>query len=284
MNKLAVSAAALAVMTLAPASAEAGPRVDRHSTTDPPSAARTEATAATATFTVASFNVAGAKRIKGRSTTRSGALAFLRKHQVTLAGLQELQGRTLRTFVRNADGRWRLVGAPARRGTGRDLRNAVAFRPSHFALVQRRYLPITSYGGKRVNVPQVQLRVRATGQLLWLLNTHHPAYARQATWRAESLRRALRRIESLRSSGQTVLFTGDMNATRAFFCRATRSAVLHSASGGSTGQPCRYPRRNGIDWVLGTGDVRFAAWRKDGSTRSRRVSDHPIVVARATLS
>ena len=223
--------------------------------------------------------MAGAKRIKGRSTTRSGALAFLRKHQVTLAGLQELQGRTLRTFVRKADGRWRLVGAPARRGQGRDLQNAVAFRPDLYALVQRRHLPITSYGGRRVNVPQVQLRVKATGQLFWVLNTHHPAYAKQAKWRAESLRRALARIQRLRSNGQTVLFTGDMNATRAFFCRATRSGVLHSASGGSTGQPCRYPRRNGIDWVLGTSDVQFSAWRKDGSTRPRRVSDHPIVTA-----
>ena len=80
-----------------------------------------------------------------------------------------------------------------------------------------------------------------------------------------------------------MLFTGDMNAKREFFCKATRSGVLHSASGGSTGKRCRYPSRNGIDWILGTRDVRFRKWRADTSTRKRGVSDHPIVVARATL-
>jgi endonuclease/exonuclease/phosphatase family metal-dependent hydrolase len=276
VHKLFISAIALTTaVTLAP-SAEAAPAAPERREAGHERAAA----AAGGGFTVASFNVAGAKRIKGRSTTRSGALAFLRKHRVTVAGLQELQGRTLRTFARRAEGHWRIVGAPGRRG----LRSAVVFRPSHFALLQRRHLTITSYGGRRVNVPQVQLRERATGQQFWLLNTHHPAYRKQARWRLESLRRALVRIDRLRDAGHTVLFTGDMNATRGFFCRATRSGMLHSASGGSVGTPCRYPARNGIDWVLGTRDVAFSGWRKDGTTRSRRVSDHPIVVARASLS
>ena len=35
--------------------------------------------------------------------------------------------------------------------------------------------------------------------------------------------------------------------------------------------------------VLGTRDVRFRKWRADTSTRKRGISDHPIVVAQATL-
>jgi len=70
-----------------------------------------------------------------------------------------------------------------------------------------------------------------------------------------------------------VLFTGDMNAKQDFFCRATRSGMLHSASGGSSGRKCRYPSANGIDWVLGTRDVRFSAWQADKTTRQLRAYD-----------
>ena len=94
-----------------------------------------------------------------------------------------------------------------------------------------------------------------------MLNTHNPAdtHGNAGRWRAESVRRELKRIHQLRSNGATVLFTGDMNAKQDFFCRATRSGMLHSASGGSSGKKCRYPSANGIDWVLGTRDVRFSA-------------------------
>ncbi|MET0999145.1 MAG: endonuclease/exonuclease/phosphatase family protein [Marmoricola sp.] len=242
-------------------------------------------------FNVASFNVRGNSHTNGRGGQRSGtarmkgAVSFLGKHQVTLAGLQELEPKQASAFVRQTQGRWGLVGAPSRSGRSTDTRNSVAYYKARFALVRHTYVPITYLRGKRVNVPLVQLKSKRNGKVFWVLNTHNAAGKRGAArkWRASSVRRQLQHIQRLRSQGQTVLFTGDMNAKRPFFCTATRSGVLHSASGGSVGTPCRYPGANGIDWVLGTRDVQFRNWRSDKTTRSRGISDHPIVVAQATL-
>jgi len=245
----------------------------------------------TVSFNLATFNVVGASHSRGRGGYRSGTarmksdIAYLRKHHVRLAGMQELEGKQASAFLKRTKGKWGLVGAPSRSGKTTDTRNAVVYRKSDFSLVKKSYLAITYFYGKRVNIPLVQLRAKKTGMAFWVLNTHNPAdvHGNAAKWRAESVRRELKRIQSLRSKGATVLFTGDMNAKQEFFCRATRSGTLHSASGGSTGKKCRYPSANGIDWVLGTRDVRFSHWNADTSTRSRGVSDHPIVTARTTL-
>ncbi len=293
MKKLAPRAAvpllAFAV-SLAPASVGAATAPQSSST-----ASQTQSRAATAraaeAFNVATFNVVGNSHTNGRGGLRSGtarmkgAIAYLGKHQVTLAGLQELEPKQAVAFLKQTKGQWGLVGAPSRSGKSTDTRNSVAYYKARFSLVKRTYVPITYFRGKRVNIPLVQLKSKRNGKVFWLLNTHNPAdkHGSARKWRAVSVRRQMQHIQRLRSQGQTVLFTGDMNAKRPFFCTATRSGVLHSASGGSVGTPCRHPRANGIDWVLGTRDVQFRNWRSDKTTRSRGVSDHPIVVAQATL-
>jgi hypothetical protein len=282
----ALAPALAAAVTLTPAAAGAS-LLPSGSPAEPPAARPT-----TDVFNVATFNVVGNSHSRGRGGYRSGAarmktdVSYLRKHDVRLAGMQELEGKQAAAFKKQTKGRWGLVGAPSRSGRTTDTRNAVVYRKSDFSLLDHGYVPITYFYGKRVNIPLVQLRSRSNGKVFWVLNTHNPAdtHGNASRWRAESVRRELKRIHQLRSSGQTVIFTGDMNAKKDFFCRATRSGTLHSASGGSTGKKCRYPSANGIDWVLGTRDVRFSNWRADTTTRNRGISDHPIVVAQATLS
>ena len=289
-TRLAVPALA-ATVTLAPASVGAAP-IPLPSG-DSGSAPQQAASApSSSSFNVATFNVLGGGHTKGRGGMRSGtarmkgAISYLRKHDVLVAGFQELEGKQAASLRKRTKNRWVVVGAPSRNGKKIDTRNSIGYRKSSFTMVHRTYLPITYFRGNRVNIPLVKLKARHTGATFWVLNTHNPADVRgnAGKWRAESVRRQLKRIHKLRRNGQTVIFTGDMNAKRDFFCRVTRSGKLHSASGGSTGKKCRYPKRNGIDWILGTRDVGFARWRSDTSTRSRGVSDHPIVVARATVS
>ncbi len=293
MKKLFPRAAAPALavaVSLAPAAAGAAAPHSAHTASLPQASAASAP--ATDAFNVASFNVRGNSHTNRRGGSRSGtarmkgAISYLSKHQVTLAGLQEFEPKQASAFLRQTRGKWAIVGAPSRSGKSTDTRNSVAYYKARFELVQRTYVPITYLRGKRVNVPLVQLRSKANGQVFWVLNTHNAAGKHGAArkWRAVSVRRQMNRIQQLRSQGQTVLFTGDMNAKRPFFCKATASGVLHSASGGSVGKPCRYPGANGIDWVLGTRDVQFSNWRSDKTTRSRGISDHPIVVARATLT
>jgi hypothetical protein len=243
-------------------------------------------------FNVATFNVLGGGHTDGRGGMRSGTarmkgtMAMLRNHSVTLVGFQELEPRQATSFRKRTKGKWGLVSAPARNGKRTDTRNSIAYAKKDFTLVKRTSIPMRYFKGNRVNIPLVKLRSRTNGKAFWMLNTHNPAntHGNAARWRAASVRMELKKIHQLRSKGQTVFFTGDMNAKQEFFCKATRSGKLHSASGGSSGKKCRYPSRNGIDWVLGTRDVRFSKWRTDTSTRSRGISDHPIVVARAQIS
>jgi hypothetical protein len=280
--------ALVAVVSLAPATA--GASIGPIGTPGQPPTPR-PAKSATVSFNVATFNVVGGSHSRGRGGYRSGTarmkdqIAYLRKHHVRLAGMQELETKQASVFLKRTKGNWGMVGAPTRSGKSRDTRNAVVYVKRDFSVLKKSYIPITYFYGKRVNIPLVQLRAKSNGKTFWVLNTHNPAdvHGNAARWRAESVRRELKRINALRSKGATVLFTGDMNAKQEFFCRATRSGKLHSASGGSTGKKCRYPSGNGIDWILGTRDVRFKNWNADKSTRGRGVSDHPIVTARATL-
>lgn len=292
MKKLALRAAtpvlAASVTLLPPAAAAAGAAVLPPGVGGSPQPRATAASSVA--FNVATFNVQGGSHTAahGRASGTSrmkGDVSYLRKHQVRLVGFQELEGSQATSFRKRMHGRWALVGAPSRSGRSTDNRNAVAYRKASFTLEKKTSVPMWYFHGNRVNVPLVQLRSRSTGKVFWILNTHNPAdvHGPAGKWRAKSLKRELKAIHRLRADGETVLFTGDMNDKQPFFCPATRSGMLHAASGGSHGKKCRYPSRNGIDWVLGTRDVRFSKWRADDSTRSRGLSDHPIVVARATL-
>ncbi len=293
MTKLSRRAAAVALavaVSLAPASAGADTPPQK---TEPAAVPHKGTVPAPSpdSFNVATFNMLGGSHTNGRGGFRSGssrmkgATGYLKKHSVVLAGLQELEPKQASEFLKRTRGKWTLVGAPSRSGKSTDTRNAVVFLKRRFTLLKRSYVPIRYFHGKRVNVPLVKLKSKKNGRVVWVLNTHNPAdmSGSNRRWRAVSVGRQLKRIERLHSRGKTVLYTGDMNAKQEFFCRATKSGTLRSASGGSAGKRCRYPKANGIDWVLGTKDVRFARWRSDKSTRSRGISDHPIVVAEATI-
>ena len=244
------------------------------------------------TFNVATFNMLGNSHTNGRGGFRSGAsrmkgaTSYLKKHNVALVGLQELEKKQASEFLKRTRGKWGLIGAPSRSGKSNDPRNSIAYQKSRFTVLRTAYVPIRYFQGKRVNVPLVKLRSRKNRKIVWVLNTHNPAdlHGSARKWRAISVKRQLNAIHRIKSNGKSVIYTGDMNAKQEFFCRVARSGVLHSASGGSASKKrCRYPKANGIDWVLGTRDVQFGKWRSDKSTRSKGISDHPIVVAEATL-
>ncbi len=286
MKKLALLAAAPALavtVSLAPASTGAAPLPD----TDSDAAGEPRADA----FNLATFNAVGGSHTDGRGGMRSGssrmkgAVSYLRRHKVSLAGLQELEPSQASAFRKQPDGRWGLVGAPSRSGKSTDTRNSVAYKKSRFSVVKKRYVPITYFHGKRVNIPLVALKSKRNGKVFWILNTHNPAdtHGSAHKWRAESVRRELKKIKR-------PPFPGAHGAVhRRHECEAGvllhRDQVRPAALGlrRSVGKPCRYPRANGIDWLLGTRDVRFRNWSADKSTRSRGVSDHPFVVAGATL-
>ena len=238
-------------------------------------------------FRIATFNVLGGSHRSGRSTTirTARATAYLNKHDVGVVGFQELEGKQYLALKRQTGDAWGVVGAEKRSGKGTDWRNSIAYRTSRFSLVSASHLAIAYYHGAQVKVPVATLRSRATGRTFTVINTHNPAngHARAQHYRNVDARRQVALVDRLRSQGRTVFVTGDMNERSTYFCKMTRSGQMHAASGGTTGRPCRAPKVNGVDWIFGSRDVTFSNWTSDSSTRKQNVSDHPIVVADASL-
>lgn len=240
-------------------------------------------------FRMATFNVLGGSHSRGRGRTvaarSSAAVGYLDKHGVSVAGLQELEGKQYSAFLRAGKGKWVLAGAPSRSGKSVDPRNSIAYRKSGFTQVYRTSLAIPYFHGKRVNIPVVKLRSRATGSTFVMINTHNAAnkHGSAQRFRNEATRRQVALVKRLRAQGETVFVTGDMNEKKPYFCKMTRSGEMKAASGGSRGPRCSSPRVNGIDWIFGSRNVTFSNWTSDRSTRSAGVSDHPVVVAQVTL-
>ena len=127
-------------------------------------------------FNLATFNVVGASHGRGGrravNARMKNDVAYLRKHHVRLAGMQELEGKQASAFLKRTKGKWALVGAPSRSGRTTDTRNAVVYRKSDFSLVKKTHVPITYFYGKRVNIPLVRAAVEEDRHDL--LGAQHP--------------------------------------------------------------------------------------------------------------
>lgn len=237
-------------------------------------------------FTVASLNTLGASHTgahgnkhgwaSGRVRT-ARAVRLLAAHGVDVVGLQEFQQPQARRFGQLAGSRYALFHAPG------DTENSVAWRRDRFALVSGHTLAIPYFNGHQRRMPVVRLRVRATGQELYVVSVHNPAdtrrYRHQQRWRTIATGREIALVHRLGATGLPVLVTGDMNERSHYFCRLTGATDMHSAFGGSQGSPCRPPGYHGIDWIFGNKLAQFGAPVVDRSAAVRRTTDHPMVLA-----
>lgn len=251
--------------------------------------ARTGATGASAPepFRVASFNVLG--NVHTEPGTRSGwrtgvvrvrmGLRHLNALHIDLVGLQEFEPKQAVAFRAAAGAQWATWSG------SRDTGNSVAWRTRTFEFVSGHTFPIRYFAGTVRHVPVVLLRLKATGQEMWIVNVHNPAsiskFGDQSHWRQVDVISERKLLTHLAGTGTPVLFTGDMNDTAAFYYPVTANRVLHAAADVASGDGhcVVFP---GIDWVLGSKTVRFSGWTVDRSVTGT-VTDHPIVYADATL-
>ena len=238
-------------------------------------------------FTVATFNALGSSHTDGRRPQRRGyahstarirrALTAFDQYGLDVIGLQEFQGPQNRAFKDAAGGSYAVHVQGA---------NAVAWRASRFELVATSTLSVPYFGGAPTAMPVVLLRDRTTAQEALFISVHNPADARgnAQKWRDAAVARELEYVRYARSipAPIPVFLLGDMNDRERFFCPITATGDLHSASGGSnTPGRCTHPTFRGVDWVTGSTGVRFSQFRVDTSVVRRRISDHPLVMARA---
>lgn len=241
-------------------------------------------------FVVSSFNVLGNNHTlngaRGRQpgTTRiRWAADLLESQQVSVAGLQEFQAPQLKAFRRAAPHYAMYPGA----SLGHRLtQNSIIWDKNVWSRERVGTTPIPYFRGTLVPMPHVLLRHRITGQQVWFMNYHNPAQVNgpAGQWRREATSIEADLANELMASAPVVM-TGDFNAREEFFCQISREAALHSSDGGyrSDGE-CRPPAEPVVDWILGSPKVAFTDATIDRRARVKKISDHAMIRATATIT
>jgi hypothetical protein len=238
------------------------------------------------TFTISSFNILGSSHTgkKGAAAgparaARAGSL--VRRKGVSVVGLQELQDNQRGAFLSNAG----MVAYPSHGGL--DGENSIAWDPDEWELVEGRLVGIPYFFGKPRNMPNVLLRNRATNRLAWFTNYHNPADVfgcKCGGHRVAATNREISLVKALTADGTPAFTTGDMNDRGSYACRYVASG-LHSADGVTGAGGCHLPGNEWIDWIWGSSQVTFTNYSRDYSPRNGpKISDHPIITARATIA
>jgi endonuclease/exonuclease/phosphatase family metal-dependent hydrolase len=245
-------------------------------------------------FTIGTFNVLGhSHTVPGgnrpgyaSSRKRMGlALDALYSRGVDIVGLQEFQAAQFNNFRKRAGGTWDVWPGMAVGHNG--VENSVAWRRDQFEAVEKHTIGIPYFGGRHKQMPYVQLRHRASGQLLWVANFHNPASTR-GFGGSHKFRRAATKIQiglanTLDDAGHPVFLTGDFNERAEYFCPLTANTALKAANGGSTGSSCSPPPKMQVDWIFGPDQVTFGGYDVVDGRTVDRASDHPLVVAGVTV-
>ncbi|MCB0896907.1 MAG: endonuclease/exonuclease/phosphatase family protein [Nocardioides sp.] len=246
--------------------------------------------APTTTFRVASINALGDShtrpggnkpRFAPSATRTRGLVSILAGQQVDVVGLQEFEVPQRAYFQRIAPA-WDVFTGSER---GHD---SIAYRTDVWEYVAGGTGTIPYFHGNPAPMPWVTLRHRETGREISFISIHNPtSNARRgnnAASRAEATRREIAAVRSLADNGNPVLLLGDFNERGEAFCMVTGGGDIGAANGGSVGGACSPPPGAGIDWIFGTTDIEFSDYVRYQDGLVQRTTDHPAVVARATIT
>lgn len=239
---------------------------------------------------IGSFNVLGSQhtapggmragRFAPASQRTPAAVELVQRHGIDVLGTQELQADQLRDFT----ARLGMAAYPGTAWGEAETDNSVLWDPDEFELVSGDRFYVTFVGRSRPQ-PIVRLRHRASGREFYVVNAHlSPGGGTRAGERYRGMDTLAAQIRSLRASGLPVLVTGDMNDREPFFCRVVAPAGISASNGGSTSSGCAPPPGPlPVDWVVG-GGVAWSGYWRDTTPVDRRISDHFLISATASVS
>ncbi|MGH3360831.1 MAG: endonuclease/exonuclease/phosphatase family protein [Nocardioides sp.] len=247
-----------------------------------------QAPSPTTSFRVASINTLGDSHTRpggnkpgyasGAARTRTLA-GILRDQNVDVAGLQEFEDPQKAAFNRVAPEWTRFTGTER----GRD---SIVWRSAVWEQVAggTRSIP---YFRNPAPLPWVTLRHRTTQREVSFISLHNPTSnprrGNNQGERTEATRREIALVRDLAAGGDPVLLLGDFNEKAEAFCMVTGGGDIGAANGGSTGGGCSPPPNMGIDWIFGTVDIAFSEYLRLRNARTSSMTDHPVILARATI-
>lgn len=251
--------------------------------------AEAAATWATATFRIASFNILGHSHTakggghSGRGypsgpVRMEGAIDTLLSSEVSVAGLQELQGPQMDVLERRMPGWGVFPGRSMGQGV---MANSIIWDEGQWQAVETHTIDIPYFAGRPLAMPYVLLKHRETGLRVWVANFHNPAnvHGPAQQWRDEAVRRQASLATRLQERGLPVLMTGDFNDRERFYCPITSQSTLRAANGG-TASPCRPPAKMSVDWIVGAGnDLSFVGYHQLDGGAIDKITDHPVILA-----
>lgn len=246
---------------------------------------------------VASFNVLGAVHTDGgqrpgwasANKRMAWAVQLMEQQQLQVIGLQEFEAVQYDRWKQLTGSTYGIYPGDSlgRRAT---VQNSIAWRRDTWRRVEAHTIRVPYFHGNRIRMPYVLLQNRATGENVWFYNVHNPANTHGPAWkwRRQGYAIEARLVDRLRAADPStaVIATGDRNERQRYLCYAAEHSVLHSANGGYwSNDTCTPPEGPlAIDWVMGTPDVRFETYTAFRDALVRKTTDHPIVIADATIA
>lgn len=247
-------------------------------------------------FRVATFNVLGDGHTQpngNKPEMASGprraewAVRLLERHRIEIAGLQEFEVRQSERFTEVGGDRWAVY--PGTELAPNATAQSIAWRDDLWRRVRADVVDVPYFSGNTRPSPYVLLENRATGQRVWVWNTHNPANVRGPAEQArlDGYRLEGELIDRLRMADPDVpvISLGDKNLGGDFFCELGRHVRVHSADGGliTKSGRCRRPPDPVIDWIVATPDVEFSGYTRIEEGLVEKTSDHRFVFATAVL-
>jgi hypothetical protein len=254
-------------------------------------------TAPGTTFKLASFNVLGANHTDtgqrpgwANSNQRMAwAVRLIEQNQLQVIGFQEFEAKQYDRFKALTGTRFGVYPG-VKLGRRASVQNSIAWRRDTWRLVEAHTIRVPYFKGARLQMPYVLLQNLATGESVWFYNSHNPANTHGPAWkwRLAGYRIEAALVARLRAADPStaVVVTGDKNEREKYFCYIAQHSLLYSANGGSwSNDRCNPPPAPlAIDWLMGTSDVRFDSYTAFRDDLVRKTTDHPIVMANATIA
>jgi len=225
------------------------------------------------------------------TTRQRMADQLIRANGLEIIGFQEMESPQIAQFKAEMGGSYDIFPGRTDPRAGYNVNvdgNSIAWRKDRWTALQETFYDAPYFKGANVPKPIVLLQNTVTGQQLFVTNTHNPAntFGDAQSLRDRSVDIQARTFAALQAQhpGVPIVFTGDMNDTRDFYCRFTARSPLRAANGGTrTARSCALPPSPQIDWIMGSTNIRWSGYRQLRTPYIRRTTDHALVWADATI-
>jgi len=237
-----------------------------------------------ASFRVATFNLLGAihtehsKRFDTYDVRMPKAVELMNQYDFSVVGLQEFEQPQYDLWASEVGSTWSAY--PGMELGKRPVQNSIVWRNDTWSVVEKHTYNIYYFHGNVVPEPYVLLQNKATGDQVWVVNTHNPAdtHGPAERWRNRDQKIQIALIKQLEATGFPVLLTGDFNEKADVYCDVTGNSNAQATNPGSwSGGTCHPPSHIRIDWIFRSPDLLSSNYTALDTDFVHQITDHKVI-------